>query len=442
MRRYSWLFAISASLILSACGVLGGSDKPKQTPTIGKRTSILARAESGAEVDPNIADISVIYPPAATNLAWSQPGGNAAKAMGHVGLGAPLGRVWTAGIAGTSTRVRLAAAPVISEGKLFVMDTDGVVHAYDSRSGSPLWTTSLRVDGDGESSLFGGGASVDSGRVFATNGIGEVAALDADNGSVIWKVKPAGPLRGAPTLSIGNVYVMTQDNQLFALSQVDGSIVWNKAASIGQAGVFGVAAPSAGQGTVIAGYSSGELNAYRYENGRDLWGDALARTSISTSVATLSDIDADPIIDRGRVYAVGQGGRMAAYELVTGQRIWELNIAGISTPAIAGEWLFVLTDDSRILCISRSSGKVRWISQLKRWKDEKDKKGPVFWTGPVLAGGRLIVASTEGVVSSVATGDGAITPMFDLGSPVSLPPVVADNMLFLLDDGGRISAFR
>lgn len=133
---------------------------------------------------------------------------------------------------------------------------------------------------------------------------------------------------------------------------------------------------------------------------------------------------------------------MAAYELVTGQRIWELNIAGISTPAIAGEWLFVLTDDSRILCISRSSGKVRWISQLKRWKDEKDKKGPVFWTGPVLAGGRLIVASTEGVVSSVATGDGAITPMFDLGSPVSLPPVVADNMLFLLDDGGRISAFR
>jgi outer membrane protein assembly factor BamB len=99
--------------------------------------------------------------------------------------------------------------------------------------------------------------------------------------------------------------------------------------------VFGVAAPAAGQGTVIAGYSSGELVAYRYENGRQLWSDALARTSIATSVSTLTDIDADPIIERGRVYALGQGGRMAAYELVSGQRIWELNLAGISTPAVA-----------------------------------------------------------------------------------------------------------
>ena len=36
---------------------------------------------------------------------------------------------------------------------------------------------------------------------------------------------------------------------------------------------------------MIAGYSSGEINAYRYENGRTLWGDALSRTSISTAVA-------------------------------------------------------------------------------------------------------------------------------------------------------------
>jgi outer membrane protein assembly factor BamB len=114
------------------------------------------------------------------------------------------------------------------------------------------------------------------------------------------------------------------------------SIVEPNRASIGQAGVFGVAAPAAGQGTVIAGYSSGELIAYRYENGRTLWSDALARTSISTTVGVLTDIDADPIIDRGRVYALGQGGRMAAYEMVTGQRIWELNLAGISTPAIGG----------------------------------------------------------------------------------------------------------
>jgi outer membrane protein assembly factor BamB len=235
---------------------------------------------------------------------------------------------------------------------------------------------------------------------------------------------------------------MTQNNQIHALSAEDGKTLWDESGSLGQAGVFGVAAPAAGQGTVIAGYSSGELVAYRYENGRTLWSDALARTSISTAVGILTDIDADPIIDRGRVYALGQGGRMAAYELVTGQRIWELNLAGISTPAVAGEWIFTLTDDARLLCIARSTGKVRWVTQLMRFKNEKKKKNPVFWTGPVLAGNRLWIANTEGLIATASVADGSVANVTELSDGVSLAPVVANNTLYVLDDGGRITAFR
>ena len=216
----------------------------------------------------------------------------------------------------------------------------------------------------------------------------------------------------------------------------------NDSGSASQSGVFGVAAPAAGQGTVIAGYSSGELSAYRYENGRTLWADALARTNISTKVSSVTDIDADPIIDSGRVYALGQGGRMAAYELVTGQRIWELNLAGISTPSIAGEWIFTLTDDARLLAIARSTGRVRWITQLQSYRNEEKKKDPIFWTGPVLAGGHLWVASSRGEVWRVSAGEGSSQLFADVGSPVSLAPVVADNMLYLLDDSGTIHAWR
>ena len=442
MRKSTWLLLATLSIAVSGCGVFGGKDKPKNTPTIGDRTSILSRAESGAEVDPNLSNVYVLYPPAEDNASWNQPGGNAPKSIGHVALPANISRAWTASIQGATNRVRLAASPVIDENRLFVIDTNATVHAFSTANGARLWSTAIEVKGDGQSSVFGGGVSVERGRVFATNGVGEVAAIDASNGSILWRVKPAGPLRGAPTLSAGNAYVMTQDNQLYAIEQASGKVLWNKAGSVGQAGVFGVAAPAAGQGTVVAGFSSGELYAYRYENGRDLWSDALARTSISTSVATLSDIDADPIIDRGRVYAVGQGGRMAAYELVTGQRIWELNIAGISSPTIAGEWLFVLTDDARMLCIARSTGKVRWSTQLRRWKDEKDKQGPINWTGPVLAGGRLIVGNTEGDIVQLSTDEGAPTPLFRLDAPLTVPPVVAGNTLYLLDDSGRISAYR
>jgi outer membrane protein assembly factor BamB len=163
---------------------------------------------------------------------------------------------------------------------------------------------------------------------------------------------------------------------------------------------------------------------------------------MSTSVSTLTDIDANPVIDRGRVFALGQGGRMAAYELVTGQRIWEINIAGITTPVVSGEWVFVMTSEAKLLCVQRASGKIRWISQLQRYDSEKKKKGAITWRGPVLAGGRLIVASSNGEVWSITTGEGTATQVFDTKNSVSVGPIVADNMLYLLDDGGHISAFR
>lgn len=426
---------------LAGCGIFGGGE-PKTTPTIGERVPVLSRIESGAKVDPSLAGVAVVLPPAQTNSAWAQAGGTADKAYGHLTLAENPSLAWTVQIAGGGERRKLASAPVIGGGMLYAVDTEGVVHAFDAQTGAQRWSHRMEVASDVRNAAFGGGASYSDGRVYATNGVGQVIALDAETGSEIWKVQPAGPLRGAPTIAFNSVYVMTQNNQIHALDTATGETLWNESGSQAQAGVFGVATPAAGQGTVIAGYSSGELAAYRYENGRILWSDALARTSISTEVGSLTDIDADPIIDSGSVYALGQGGRMAAYELVTGQRLWELNVAGISTPAVAGEWIFALTDDARLLAIARATGKVRWITQLQRYRDKEDKEDPIFWTGPVLAGNNLWIASTHGQIYKVSVGEGSASLFYDLEAPISLAPVVANNTLYVLDNEGTIYAFR
>lgn len=440
--RLAAVALLAASVASCGGGLFGGGKGDKTTPTVGARVPILSKIESGASVDPSLAGISVVLPPAQNNTAWAQAGGTASKSYGNLTLDENPVRAWSAQIAGSDNRRRLAAAPVVGGGMLFAVDTAGEVHAFDAQTGARRWSHKVELEGKLQNSAFGGGASYDSGKVYATNGVGEVIALDAETGNQLWKVKPAGPLRGSPTVAFNTVFVMTQDNQIHAMSATTGEPEWSETGSIAQAGVFGVAAPAAGQGTVIAGYSSGELVAYRYENGRTLWSDALARTSISTSVGSLTDIDADPIIDQGRVYALGQGGRMAAYELVTGQRLWELNVAGISTPAIAGEWIFALTDDSRLLAIARATGKVRWITQMARYRDPEDRKGPIFWTGPVLAGGSLWVASTEGELYRISTGEGSASLFAELDAPVSLAPIVANNTLYVLDDSGRIHAYR
>ena len=440
--RYG-LYAALIALPLAGCGVLKGDGGPK-TPTIGDRVSILSN-DNSVKVDPVTAEIAVVLPEPAVNAAWAQSGGNASKSMGHPALAATRSKLWQANIAGSTNKQRLAASPVIADNRLFVVDTDAVVTALSADTGAPLWRTPIGSTGkDFKDSLFGGGAGVDGNVVYATSGVGDVAALNVADGSVIWKVKPAGPLRGAPTIAFGGVYVISQDNQIFALNVATGAVQWQATASMEPGSVFGAASPAAGQGTIVAGYSSGEVQAYRYENGRDLWEDALARTSMALSVSTLTDVDADPVVDRGRVFALGQGGRMASYELVTGQRSWEISIAGISTPYVVGEWVYAMTDDAKLLCVSRANGKVRWLQQLARFRveTEKKKKDPIRWTGPILAGGRLIAVNSEGMLQEFSPTDGSLLGSTEFKSSLSQSPVVANNILYVLADDGQITAWR
>lgn len=434
------ILATAVAALVAAGGCSRKENKPK-TAVLGERIPVL-NAHTGVEVEPSLGDVPVAVPPAVANSGWTQPGGNAEKSMGHLALGASLGRAWQVSIAGNKGGERLVAAPIVADGRVYVIDAQSVVHAYQADSGARLWESAVSSDKENRHSYFGGGVSYDNGQLFATSGLGDVVALDAASGKQLWKKRPGGPLRGAPSIGAGNLYVLSQDNQIFALKQDTGETAWNEAATLVQAGVVGVAAPAYAQQTVVAGFSSGELTAFRYENGRDVWQDALTPTSISTSVSSLSDIDASPVIDQGRVYAVGQGGRMVAMDLVSGQRLWEINIGGIATPWIAGEWLYVVTDEGKLVCVARTSGKVRWIADLGRWKNAKKKTGAIGWYGPVLAGNRLLLTNTRGSLVSVAPDTGTVQSTVDAGKAYNLGPVVAGNTLYLLDNEGKLSAWR
>jgi len=462
-RTSTRIIAAAAALsLLGGCSIFKGGHKEK-TPVLGERVPVLT-TENGATVDPGIATVPVTVPPPEVNPAWPQPGGGPQKAIGDVALAAQPTRAWTAKIEGASKEARLAAAPVVADGRVYVMDTLANLHAFDARTGKPVWTKQVELSHadapelkrpgilgslglkerkEYKHSLFGGGVSFDNGTVYATNGLGEVEALDAATGKTIWSVKPGGPLRGAPTIAGGSVYVMSQDNQLFALNEATGATEWSASGPLESAGIFGAASPAVGHSTVIAGYSSGDLDAYRYENGRVVWQDTLTRTSASTTVGDVTDIDADPIMDDTRVYAVGAGGRMVGYDLVTGQRLWEINISGISTPALGGDWLFVVAEDGKLYCIQRATGKVRWVTQLPHWRVPKKKKDLVMWSGPVLAGGRLVLTNSLGQLVFVTVEDGKIQSTIEASKDaINLPPVVANNRLYLLSSNGTLSAWR
>jgi len=354
-----------------------------------------------------------------------------------------VARAWTVSIGqGSSKTARLNAGPVVAGGRVCTIDAEANVRAFDVRTGAPAWSARIAKEGEKAGVAFGGGVSLGEGRVFATSGYGIAAAFDAATGQQLWRVDLGAPLRGAPAVDGGRVYVLTQDNQLFALSAANGETQWDATGTVEQAGLLGAGSPAVAQDTAVVGFSSGELNALRVENGRVVWQDALARTGRSTALAALADIDASPVIDRGRVFAIGHGGRMAALELATGQRVWERNLAGTSTPWVAGDFVYAVTLDGELVCVTRGDGRVKWVSQLPRWRDEEDKKGAIRWAGPVLASDRLILTGTNGEMISVSPYKGNILSRVAIGGTAYQPPVVAGGTVFVLTDDGKLSAYR
>jgi outer membrane protein assembly factor BamB len=439
-RNFRIAILIAAALASSGCGVF---KKGKvKTPVLGERIPVLT-SESDAQVDPATQALPFSLPAPVENPAWAESGGNATNSMGHLALGKALAPAFTVQAGrGSSLTARLAAPPIVANGRVFAIDTLGAVRAFDARTGAQVWASQTPDIKGNEAALYGGGIAYDNGRIFATNGLGYVAALSEQNGGIVWQVRPGGPLRGAPTVASGAVYVISQDNQIYSLKEDTGATNWSQPASLEIAGIFGAASPAVGQGTVVAGFSSGELNAYRYENGRQVWQDQLERTSIRTSVSSLSDIDADPVIDNGQVFAIGAGGRMVALDINSGQRLWELNVAGIATPWVAGDWVFVVTSDAKLLCIYRQNGHIRWINQLPQFEKPKSKKGDIEYSGPVLAGGRLILTGASGQVIQIDPATGNFQSQFSVGERVSLPPVVAGSTLYVLDDSAKLHAYR
>lgn len=441
------LVLVMAALVLAGCarGERRGLFRkaPPASQTIGERISVLD-FERSVEAEPELRDLEVVLPPAQVNPAWSQAGGSASKAMGRVALGpaaTPLFRV-SIGRGSDATR-RLNATPVILANRMVTIDTEGLVRAFVADTGALLWERRLvSARRQAARPAFGGGVSLEGDRVFATLGTGEAVALDAATGAELWRVAIGTPLRGAPTIAEGRVLVMTHDNRLTALSATTGEQLWQVTATLEPAAILGPGAPAVDLGTVVAGFSSGELFALRVENGRTVWQDQLARTGRTTALGALSAIVASPVIDRGRVFAIGHGGRMVAIELATGQRVWERSFAGVSTPAVAGEFVFVVTTEAEVVALTRGDGKIRWVTQLARFEKPKKRSGAIEWAGPILAGDRLLLVSSQGRMVELDPADGRQVAERRLGAPAYLPPVVANMILYVLTDDGRVQAFR
>jgi outer membrane protein assembly factor BamB len=308
-------------------------------------------------------------------------------------------------------------------------------------TGSRLWQVDLKPE-DERGSSFGGGVAVWDDRLYVATGYAQVLALDPADGKVIWKSAVPAPVRSGPTVTAGRIFVVTVDNELVVLAADDGRRLWNQTAIPETASLLGSASPAVEGEVVVAAYSSGEIYALTVENGRPLWSDNFANTRSANAVSSLADIRGRPVLDRGRVFAASHSGRIASIDLRSGDRVWEQEFGSVHSPWVAGDYLFVLSNANELVCLTRNAGKVRWVRQLPSYENEKKKKDPIIWAGPVLGSDRLIVLSSAGDAISVSPYTGEPLGREQMSAGGYMAPIIADNSLYVLTDDAKLSAYR
>ncbi|MCL2469402.1 MAG: PQQ-binding-like beta-propeller repeat protein [Alphaproteobacteria bacterium] len=430
-----------AVLLLSACSS-SSDDRAVSTAPADQRIAVLA-ASHQRPLENRVTGFQLSLPEPALADNWPQTGGNTRHAPGHPALATSLKKVWQADIGkGSGGYYKLLASPVVRGGVIYSMDSRGEVSAFSTDSGKRLWRAETAPKKRATDTI-GGGIALEGEFLYATTGFGEVVSMSLADGSVLWRQSLGKPLRAAPTVAEGRVFVISIENETYALEAQTGRILWDHAGIAESATLMGASSPAVEGDTVVVAYSSGELFGLRAQNGRVVWSDVLAAPARIGALPAIADIRGLPVIEGRYVYATSHSGRTSALGLNTGARAWEVDLGGMNTPSVVGNGVFLVTLDNELVALCRDTGRVAWVSELqKREKPKKKDSKAVSWWGPVLAGGQLWLTNSMGHLASFDPQSGDQLSTLELGNAFFLPPVITGGVLYALDDSGKLYALR
>jgi outer membrane protein assembly factor BamB len=426
-------------LLLCGCSKISGIfDADDEKRLTGERISVLELEESLEPDNAALEAEGLITPQAWKNEFWPQAGGYPNHSMQNLALSeGALTKSWSASIGkGTTDRLPLTAQPIVVDGQIYTLDTRGQLSAFDAKTGKTLWTKDVSDPDEGDP-VIGGGIAYAAGILYVTNGYRELIALQPAKGEILWRKNIGTPSRAAPTILDGRAFVITIDNRLLALNAADGTQLWEYTGLSENATLVGAASPAASRDIVIPAFSSGELMALRVENGSVAWGDNLSSVKRAGGLTSIADIKALPVIDKNLVIAVSFGGKLVAIDIASGQRVWQRDIGSTNTPWVAGNHIFVLSTENNLVAVGRDTGAIRWVTKLQ----SKDGE-PVFYAGPVFAGGRLFLAGSNGYMMEIDPQQGKKLREWEIGGAVTLPPVIAGGVMYVLSENGTLTAYK
>ena len=376
--------------------------------------------------------------------AWTHQGGNAQHIAAHAELPSELTLSWSRRIgAGDGKRHQISAAPVAQGGQVYTLDSQSMVTAIDE-TGTILWQSELGKSSDALKDASGGGLAVGGTQLFVTTGFGTVVALDTASGAELWTQDLASYGGASPTVYDDLLYIAARDGAAWAIDTSNGRIKWQVAGPTVAAGHTGGPGPAVSDKYAVFPFGTGDVLASFRKGGLRSWSSGLSGARLGLASTQVRDLTGQPVIEGSSVYLASSAGRMAAVDLNTGLRIWTAKQGSQGHILVAGGAVFAVSDAGNLIRLSKDDGALIWSTPLPKFTEKSVKSRAKIHAhyGPILAGGRLILASSDGLIRQFNPADGTLITTVDLPSGAASAPIVVNGTLYVLSTKGDLLAFR
>jgi outer membrane protein assembly factor BamB len=427
-------------VLLASCAWFGGSKKTLSEEELSARVTINP-FEDTLTPDPALASTPVALPEPTPAVDWLQAGVTPSKVPGHLTAAPQFKVAWRASVTGSSTSKRIVAAPVVKDNKVYVIDANQRVFAFDANNGRQLWRRDLKSANDKrDKHSVGGGLAIAGDKLIVASGYSFVEAMNLSTGAQIWRRELDTPMSSSPAIMGNRAFVTSTNNEFYSLDTDTGEMLWTDQAIAETARVLSSPSPAVSQDLLAVPYSSGELIAYVPQNGRRLWSDTLSTLGRYTPLSVINDIAGRPSIQDGVVYAASHSGVLAAIDARSGARMWATVLGSRQGPVIEGQFLFIVSVEGKVVCFNKLDGKVVWVRDLPSFKNVKEKKNRIVWVGPLVVSNKLVVASSHGYLLALSPQDGSTVGELKLNDPIYIEPIAAAGKIFVLNDKGQLIA--
>nr|WP_047996970.1 PQQ-binding-like beta-propeller repeat protein [Puniceibacterium sp. IMCC21224] len=442
MRNLTITLGLTALTVLGAC-----TEREDVLP--GERLGIreVLQGPSGESPIPENSSRPIALAVQTVNADWPQSAVSPFARTAHPGLSLPLNPAWSVSIGqGDKRKVRLNTDPVAAGGRIYTIDSANMVRATAAASGDALWSFDLTPLRDKSDQAQGGGLAVEGGRLYVSSGFGTLSALDAGTGAEIWTQRLDVAATGAPTVRNGVVYLTSGDKIGWAVEAEDGRVRWQIEGLADTNNVAGAPAPAVNDQRVIFAFGNGTIQSAFLQGGLRLWNADVVGSREGFAISTVSDITGDPLIDGNTVYAGNHSGRLVAFDVDSGERRWTALDGALDAVWPAGDSVFFVSDRYQLIRVDARDGSRIWAVDLPGYeptrKPQKRRDSAYAHHGPVLAGGQLIVASSDGQLRAFNPENGALISSTPIDGGATTRPIVAGGVLYVVSGKGQLHAFR